>query len=228
MVSGASAAFSGTSGMQAKQATPRLTVVLDMDECLIHSVFEEDHGYRQHEERPDGKAAAGQCEKFPLTMLDGGKCVVNKRPGLDKFLDECMTKYDTYVFTAGLELYASPLLDVLDPDNRLAGRLYRQHCKHHRGYYLKDLTVLPSDIKRTVLVDNNVISFGVQPSNGIPVPNFYTDANDNHLEDVMRTLDMRAETEEDVRPQLDGLFNLEEQLHGWRVQVGLDDNSSKL
>ena len=83
--SGSVTAALSTSGVQASHApSKRLTVVLDMDECLIHSVFEEDVGYRQHEERPDGLAASGECEKFPLTMLDGGKCTVNKRPGVDK------------------------------------------------------------------------------------------------------------------------------------------------
>ena len=148
-----------------------------------------------------------------------------------QFLDECMRKYDTYVFTAGMELYASPLLDVLDSQNRLKGRLYRQHCRHYRGYFLKDISVVPSDLSRTVLVDNNPISFGVQPSNGIPVPNFYSDASDNHLEEVMKTLDLLADSEADVRPQLDGIFGLTDRLRSWRVQLGLesaDGRSCKL
>jgi hypothetical protein len=85
-VGGGFTAALSSSGVLAKNQGPcpsktsmssktRLTVVLDMDECLIHSVFEEDAGYRQHEERPDGlAAAAGECEKFTFTMMDGAKC----------------------------------------------------------------------------------------------------------------------------------------------------------
>jgi Dullard-like phosphatase family protein len=138
-----------------------------------------------------------------------------------------MRKYDTYVFTAGMELYASPLLDLLDPDRRLSGRLYRQHCKYYRGYSLKDLSAVLSDLSRTVLVDNNPISFGVQPSNGIPVPNFYSDSSDSHLVEVMKTLDVLADSDSDVRPQLNDMFRLPDRLRSWRVQLGLESTDAR-
>ena len=88
-------------------------------------------------------------------------------------------EFDTYVFTAGTEPYASPLLDILDPCGGLQGRRYRQHCRQvtvaSRGgqtQYLKDLTAVTdvSGLARCVLVDNNPLSFVSNPSNGIPVP----------------------------------------------------------
>ena len=64
----------------------RLTVVLDMDECLIHSTdFSDDaSGYRQSEARPDDVKRA--VETFVLEMGDGVTCTVHKRPGLLEFL----------------------------------------------------------------------------------------------------------------------------------------------
>jgi hypothetical protein len=64
----------------------KLTVVLDMDECLIHSTDFSDNagGYRQSEERPD--AVKQTVETFVLEMADGVTCMVHKRPGLLDFL----------------------------------------------------------------------------------------------------------------------------------------------
>jgi hypothetical protein len=88
-------------------------------------------------------------------------------------------EFDTFVFTAGTEPYASPLLDKLDPAGALQGRRYRQHCRQvtvaSRGgqtQYLKDLVAVTGTdgLARCVLVDNNPMSFVSNPSNGIPVP----------------------------------------------------------
>ena len=80
-----------------------------------------------------------------------------------------------YVFTAGTEAYAAPLLDLIDPERKLTGRFYRTSCRRvvcELGeLYLKDLSSLPlpQPLSRVVLVDNNPVSFLVQPCNGIPV-----------------------------------------------------------
>ena len=99
--------------------------------------------------------------------------------------DACADEFQTYVFTAGTQPYAEPLLDTLDPQRELLqGRLYRDHCREvvlsSGSYqYLKDLRaalemagVDEEDFSRVVLVDNNPMSFVCQPSNGIPVPDF--------------------------------------------------------
>ena len=72
---------SGTRNQEGLRNTnQRLKVVLDIDECLVHSIFEEDNEYRQQEDRPD---LAGHqpktVEQFKLVMQDGATCMVNKR-----------------------------------------------------------------------------------------------------------------------------------------------------
>ena len=59
----------------------RLKVVLDIDECLVHSIFDEDNEYRQQEDRPDlaGDEKPKTVEQFKLVMHDGATCMVNKR-----------------------------------------------------------------------------------------------------------------------------------------------------
>merc|ERR1712166_129616 len=136
-------------------------------------------------------------------------CVVYKRPGLDSFLRQCCAEFQTFVFTAGTQAYADPLLDHLDPARTLlSGRFYRSDCRPVQMgeagavQYLKDITTLPEiDLQRSVLVDNNPISFVCQPSNGIPVPDFIGQ-HDDVLSKVLSLL-RKLEPLQDVRPTLD-------------------------
>ena len=109
-----------------------LIVVLDMDECLIHSQFLSDvDKYRQAEERPSSSSTStsnasqstfepggGQhspsdslflnaCDSFRITLPDGDLVNVNKRPNLDLFLREITNKFETYIFTAAMEVRRS-------------------------------------------------------------------------------------------------------------------------
>jgi len=195
----------------------KLTVILDIDETLIHSrLSSQQESYRQDEER---KQSAGSCDEFKITLEDGETVWVNKRPGLDKFLNHMSENYETFVYTAGLEEYAKPLLDWLDPENRIfRQRLYRDSCLFMRGYYLKDLQKANRVMARTVLVDNNAFCFLPQLGNGIPISSFYDDPNDSALAVLTTFLD-RIKEEKDVRPFLRKSFNLENLLKDHREQI---------
>lgn len=227
-----------------------LVVVLDMDECIIHSQFltsvrDSENKYRQYEYgRPPSQAFThddepesiipSSCESFRLCLSDGDHVHVNKRPNLDHFLKQVTSRYETYIFTAAMEVYAAPLLDRLDPDgNMFAGRFYREHCTFEKtlGVYVKDLNnikldrsreeinstnnlegmVTRFDDKRVVLVDNNPYSFLANPTNGILVSNFYDDAKDDTLQAVIELLS-ELDSVEDVRPVLDEKFGLQDAL----------------
>ena len=213
-----------------------LVVVLDLDECLIHSQFlnSNDEIYRQQEERPKSHAFNNQeeaesifpsaCESFRMALPDGDLVHVNKRPNLDAFLKMVTSRYETHIFTAAMEVYASPLLDFLDPNNDMfQGRWYRDHCTYDPslGVYVKDLekalgrervsTGRNFNEGRIVLIDNNPLSFLANPKNGILVCNFYDDPKDDTLKavtDLLHELDQ----EPDVRPFLHNKFGLKDAL----------------
>ncbi|KAG5175705.1 NLI interacting factor-like phosphatase-domain-containing protein [Tribonema minus] len=199
----------------------RLTVILDMDECLLHSKF---HGlgsidYRQQEERPED---IGEVNSFCIP-LDDGVAQVNIRPGLHDFLEELAKTCDVVVFTAAMPDYAGPVLDKLDPTGRLISkRLYRSSCRQVRGAFLKDLSVLgPVFDKhpgRCVLLDNNPCSFLCQPTNGILVTSFYDDAEDTALASVLQLV-QHLEHAPDVRPILRDMFRLESLLREYRAML---------
>jgi CTD small phosphatase-like protein 2 len=199
----------------------RLTVVLDMDECLLHSKF---HGlginspsYRHNEERPE---SVSDVNSFWLPLEDG-VAQVNMRPGLTEFLEELAQFCDVVVFTAAMQDYAGPVLDHIDPTGKLISRrLYRNSCRHVRGIFLKDLsslgTVFASNPGRCILLDNNPCSFLCQPANGILVTSFYDDSEDTALASVLQLL-KHLEFTPDVRPVLTDMFRLETILKEYRA-----------
>lgn len=200
-------------------AQNKLIVVLDLDECLIHSTGfgnELEGSHRQYEASRSKSTHHEDIESFKLRVGNDFSCTVLKRPGVDAFLKAVSAQFEVYTFTAGTQSYAEPLLDTLDPGRKmLKGRRYRHHCREVSvpgagSQYLKDLTAVTDELHRCVLVDNNPLSFICQPRNGIPVPDF-TGQPDEKLDEVLRLLQALAAFP-DVRPPLDKLYNLQEKL----------------
>ena len=53
---------------------------------------------------------------------------VAKRPGVDDFLLEMSKHYEIILYTASLNKYADPLLNLLDTHNTIRTRLFRESC----------------------------------------------------------------------------------------------------
>ncbi|XP_010538579.1 PREDICTED: carboxy-terminal domain RNA polymerase II polypeptide A small phosphatase 1-like [Tarenaya hassleriana] len=145
------------------------TIVLDLDETLIHSSTERPEGPYDFVVRPriDGQM---------LTFF------VIKRPGVDEFLRKIGEKYTVVVFTAGLPEYASMVLDHLDPRRRvISHRLFRNSCTIMDGRLVKDLGRVVGDMRRVVIVDDNPNSYALQPENAFPIKPFTDDLMDEEL-----------------------------------------------
>ena len=114
------------------------TLVLDLDETLVHSSFAGPRSDLTIDITVDR-------QKFKIFVL--------KRPGLEDFLQKCCDLYEVVIFTASLSVYADPLLDILDPHGRISFRLFRESCSFANGTYVKDLSRLGRDLKKVVIVD---------------------------------------------------------------------------
>ena len=194
-------------------ATPRsmdrLIVVLDMDECLVHSVWDTS-GVES------GEAASSMLRTFSFQTRgdEQRRLTVNMRPGLERFLRAVCadTSLEVHIFTAGEEQYAAPLLDTLQGllHISLPRRHYRSACTVRNQYYMKNLAAITTradDLARVVLVDNLSVSFALQPDNGIPIADFIDDPRDSELARVLALLNELA-SEADVRPVLARRFGL--------------------
>lgn len=196
-----------------------LVVVLDMDECLIHSQFLQGPGakYAHQVKRTDGSSLdSSSVDTFHIRLPDGENVRVHERPYLHEFLEKVSEKYETHVFTAAMEVYAKPVLQVLDPHGKIFTHCwYRDSCTLDAGLgaYVKKLDFQwgGDKLKRTVLVDNNPLSFLANPENGILVSSFYNDAKDTTLPAVLDLLE-DLDAKEDVRPLLDARFGLRKAL----------------
>ncbi len=204
----------------------KLWVVLDVDECLIHSNFctvGAGKRYRQAEARPD---VVSQVNTIFVDTEDGEAILVNQRPGLVRFLEAVAAEFHVVAFTAGRECYASQVLDAIDPNNRIfTQRLFRQHCHAAKGgIFVKDLQCVQGlDLSRAVLVDNSPLSFIFQPNNGILVSSWFDDADDAALNSVLQLLHYLA-SEDDVRPVLQDLFGLGTILKSYRAYIGCNSS----
>jgi RNA polymerase II subunit A small phosphatase-like protein len=106
---------------------------------------------------------------------------VIKRPGVDEFLIEMAKHYEIVIYTASLNKYADPLLDLLDPHNTIRFRLFRESCVYYEGSYVKDLNLVNRDLSQTIIIDNSPASYLFHPENAIDCSSFIDDPADREL-----------------------------------------------
>jgi Dullard-like phosphatase family protein len=126
-------------GLQLPEHQGKNTLVLDLDETLVHSSFIKISN-------PDIKLdIAIEGQHYSVYVL--------KRPYVDLFLKKCCEMFEVIIFTASLSSYANPLIDLLDPEKLIKYRLFREKCSFINNSYVKDLSKLGRDLKKVVIVD---------------------------------------------------------------------------
>ena len=114
------------------------TLVLDLDETLVHFEAKE----KKFKLRPG-------CLKFLKDVAAANsRCTPETGSPFD-------LNYEIVIFTAAAQDYADFILNYIDKGrNYISHRLYRQHCQYDDGVYVKDLSMLGRDLKKTIIVDN--------------------------------------------------------------------------
>ena len=150
----------------------KFTLVLDMDETLVHFFF---------------------------THMNGMFFV---RPYCFDFLNELNNYYEIVTFTAGIKDYADNILNLLDiNDNIIKYRLYRSHVTSAPFSSYKDLKLLGRDLKKIIIIDNLRENFRLQPDNGLFNKTWTSDVNDTQFKDLLNILKCIAVNNvDDVRP----------------------------
>lgn len=180
------------------RSCPSTTLVLDLDETLVHSTLE-------------------PCDDADFTFsvnfnLKDHTVYVRCRPHLRDFMDRVSSLFEIIIFTASQSIYAEQLLNVLDPKRKvIRHRVYRESCVFVDGNYLKDLSVLGRDLARVIIIDNSPQAFGFQVDNGIPIESWFDDRCDKELLSLLPFLESLVGVE-DVRPIIASKFNLRERI----------------
>jgi RNA polymerase II subunit A small phosphatase-like protein len=146
---------------------PKICLVLDLDETLIHSCF----SVIAH---ADLTFSFGP-EETPVTVS------VRVRPGARQFLEDLAPLYELVVFTASVKAYADRVVDHIDPQGRIRHRLYRDSCTEFGGSWVKDLSRLNRKLERIIIVDNTPGAYLLHPYNAIPIPSWFDDPSDTAL-----------------------------------------------
>lgn len=159
----------------------KITLVLDVDETLIHSTFENDPHHDFH---------------FSMTNDDITYDIyVSVRPGLKKFLKTLSKHFELVAFTTARQNYCDYILDRIDPDHLIKYRLYRESCIIYNGTFVKDLSLLGRDLRKVIIVDNSPSCYMLQPYNGLAIQDFNGNPEDNELQHITDFLIKNAKCE---------------------------------
>jgi len=156
-----------------KKSQPAYTLVLDLDETLVH--------------------AQGDSQ-------DLAEIHVKVRPGAKEFIEEMSKYYELVIFTAGTKDYADYALHFVDPNNKISHRLYREHAVQKGTIFIKDISKLGRDLKKVIIIDNIVENFQLQTENGIFINSWEGDEKDTSLFELQPILKQIVELKiSDVR-----------------------------
>jgi CTD small phosphatase-like protein 2 len=177
-------------------ANNKKTLILDLDETLIHSDLNKRLETHDH-------LITFTYENQEVQIP------INFRPGLMDFLRAVSENFEVFIFTASKKEYADVILDYIDPENKFfAKRLYRDSCINlENKVYIKDLRILNRRMEDMVIVDNSLYSFSNQLSNGILINSFYDDPEDQELANLLNYLQQYIHGSPDVRIVNESIFN---------------------
>ncbi len=146
------------------QPTLRKTLVLDLDETLVHSQL------KRHT-KADVRLDVDTTSVF----------YVSKRPYLHEFLRTTAQWFDIAIYTASQRKYANPLISTLDTDRVVQRRLFRDDCHYVNGNFVKDLTRIQPNLSDVLIVDNSPAAYQFNPNNALPIDAWYDDPDDDEL-----------------------------------------------
>ena len=154
------------------------TLVLDLDETLVHYIEEKDRHY------------------------------VQVRPYAEYFISEMGKYFEIVIFTSAEEEYANIVLDEIDKNKVISHKLYRRHVEFNDGFCLKDLNKLGRDIKKVCIIDNDKNNFKLHEDNGIEIKEFLGEQDDKELDllgDLLMTI--IESNLDDIRPIIKDIRN---------------------
>ena len=156
--------------------TNKKTLVLDLDETLVHSCFIPFN-------IPSDLIIQIELENKIQEIY------VLIRPYVKEFLESMSKLYEIVVFTASISKYANALLNIIDNKKYCIFRLFREHCTLINSTFIKDLSLLGRDMKDIIIVDNSPIVYSLNQYNGFPIESWFNDKNDNELLKIIPILE---------------------------------------
>ena len=159
-----------------KQTSNKKTLVLDLDETLVHSQF-------QPFDVPSDITLTIELDNEIHDIY------ILVRPGVKQFLEKMSKIFEVVIFTASVSKYADPLIDIIDKENNCQYRLFREHCTQINDIFVKELKNLGRDLKDVIIVDNSPMSYCLNHENGLPILSWFDDKKDRELYNITPILE---------------------------------------
>ena len=179
------------------------TLILDLDETLIHSSYKSFN--------IDNEFTINICtkKKSDNNVKQQYIIYVIKRPYVELFLSVVCEIFEVVIFTASVPIYANLILNEIDVEKKIKHRLFRDHCiKIDKDKYIKNLYCLGRDLKNVIIIDNNPLSYTLNIENGLPISTWETNQNDNELIKLIPILQyLSLKNISDVRPIIKKIVN---------------------
>lgn len=151
-----------------------LTLVLTLDDLLIHSEWDTKNGWR-----------------------------TAKRPGLDYFLAYLSQYYEIVIFGSNYLMYSEKTVAKLDPLRAyIQYALFREACRYKDGKLIKDLNLLNRDLSKTVAIDVNEDALSLNPENAIVLKPWDGKPDDTLVKLIPMLEYLATQPIKDVRPIL--------------------------
>ena len=131
------------------------------------------------------------------------------RPGFNKFISEVKKYFDEiFIFTSSQYSYAEEIIKIIDKNKYISKIYSRKDCSFYNDVFYKDLNKIKKDLSNTIIIDNFPESYLLQHFNGLPIPSFMGDPNDNELIKLLPILEKLSKVK-DVRNYIREIVNPE-------------------
>jgi len=151
----------------------RPTLVISVDDLLVHSEWTRKHGWR-----------------------------TAKRPGVDYFLGYLAMYYEIVLFSDKYQAIAAETVLKLDPLRAsVSYALFREATRYDNGDLVKDLNHLNRDLRKVIVLDVDEKAVRLQPDNAFLLPRWKGNPDDADLVRLIPLLEwIGAQPIKDVRP----------------------------
>ncbi|KAK6465510.1 mitochondrial inner membrane protein required for protein import [Scheffersomyces coipomensis] len=151
-----------------------LTLVLTLDDLLVHSSWDTKHGWR-----------------------------TAKRPGLDYFLGYLSQYYEIVIFGSNYQVYSDKTVNKLDPYHAfISFALFKEACRYKDGKNIKDLSLLNRDLGKTIMIEVDETCASLQPENSIVLKPWEGKSDDDLIKLIPFLEYLATQPVKDVRPIL--------------------------
>ena len=209
-------------------------LVLDLDETLVYVTDTKQNNLNLPQIQFE-YFILDESEKYIKEKMKLGSQKLEKaisfliiRPGFNQFINIVKKYFDKIViFTSSQYSYAEQIIKIIDKQKIISKIYSRKNCSFYNDVFYKDLNKLNVDLSHTIIIDNSPESYLLQHFNGLPIPSFIGNSNDNELIKIIPLLEKLSKVD-DVRNYIKQIIDFNNQINFDRAYKILNFQKNKI